>query len=161
MSASPEVTREAAVAGAAVNEAILLYDGVCGLCNRFVRFVLARDTRKQFRFASLQSPFAQELLRRRGLDTSRLDTVYLVTGHGHSDETLLPKSRAILGTLRRLGGGWSLLGDLLRIVPSPIRDALYDIVARVRYRVFGRTDRCPVPSPEHRDRFIDAGQGTP
>jgi predicted DCC family thiol-disulfide oxidoreductase YuxK len=134
---------------------ILLYDGVCGLCNRMVQFVLHRDCRNQFRFASLQSPFAAELLERHGHDPTRLDTVVLVLDGGTPSERLLKKSRAALGVLRILGGPWSAL-CVLGVLPTVVLDLGYNFVARVRYRVFGKSESCRLPDPRYRERFIEA-----
>lgn len=133
---------------------IILYDGVCGLCNRLNRFVLARDAAGRFRFAALQSRVAAEILGRHGRDPRDLDTLYLVLEPGRPGERLLQKSDAVLWILRELGGGWRLAGAL-RVVPRTIRDLAYDLVARSRYRVFGRYDACPVADPRHRARFLD------
>ena len=134
--------------------AILLYDGVCGLCNRLVRFLFARDRSANLRFAPLQSGFAVKALVRHGLDPARVDTVYLMTEPGTAAERMQSKSRAVLAALGELGGAWRLAG-VLRIIPGPLRDAVYDLVARSRYRVFGRSDRCVLPPPEMRGRFLD------
>jgi len=142
---------EAPAAGAA--HPIILYDGVCGLCNRLNRFVLARDPAARFRFAALQSPLAAEILGRHGRDPRDLDTLYLVLASGQPEERLLQKSEAALWILRELGG-WRAAG-LLRIVPRRVRDLGYDLVARTRYRLFGRYDTCPLPDPRHRARFLD------
>jgi predicted DCC family thiol-disulfide oxidoreductase YuxK len=139
--------------------AILLYDGVCGLCNRLVRFLLARDRRGRLRFAPLQSGFSARALARHGRDATRLDTVYLITQPGTAGERVLSRSRAVLAALEELGGAWRLAGTLLRVVPGPLRDALYGLVAKIRYRVFGRSDRCVLPPPEDRARFLDFGEG--
>ena len=136
------------------DEPIILYDGVCGLCNRLNRFVLARDPSGRFRFAPLQGRLAGELLARHGRDPGDLDTLYLVLGHGRPDERLLGKSDAALWVLRELGGGWRAAGPL-RVLPRWLRDLGYDAVARTRYRLFGRYDSCPLPAPEHRGRFLD------
>jgi predicted DCC family thiol-disulfide oxidoreductase YuxK len=133
---------------------IILYDGVCGLCHRLNRFVLARDAAGRFRFAALQSPLAGEILARHGRDPRDLDTLYLVLGHGQADERLLRKSDAALWILRELGGPWRA-APALRVVPRRLRDLGYDLVARSRYRVFGRYDTCPLPDPRHRGRFLD------
>jgi predicted DCC family thiol-disulfide oxidoreductase YuxK len=132
---------------------ILLYDGVCGLCNRFVRFILARDPAGRFRFASLQSGFAQALLARHGRDARDLDTVYVVTGRG-GDERVLARSQAVIHVLARLGWPWRA-GALAAPLPTRVLDAAYGLVARRRYRLFGKHDACPLPAPEWRDRFID------
>jgi predicted DCC family thiol-disulfide oxidoreductase YuxK len=133
---------------------IILYDGVCGLCHRLNRFVLARDPAGRFRFAALQSPLAGEILTRHGRDPRDLDTLYLVLGHGRADERLLRKSDAALWILRELGGPWRAT-PALRVVPRRLRDLGYDLVARCRYRVFGRYDTCPLPDPRHRARYLD------
>jgi predicted DCC family thiol-disulfide oxidoreductase YuxK len=133
---------------------IILYDGVCGLCNRLNRFVLDRDPGGRFRFAALQSPFATEILARHGRDPKDLDTLYLVLAAGRPGERLLRKSDAVLWILRGLGGPWRAAAAL-RLVPAGLRDAAYDLVARTRYRLFGRYDACPLPDPRHRARFLD------
>src|SRR3989442_4833192 len=89
---------------------IILYDGVCGLCNRLNQFLLKRDTQDRFRFASLQSDFAAELLRRHGADAEDLDTVYVVRNYDEPGENLLARSDAILYLLRQLSGIWSDFG---------------------------------------------------
>ena len=135
---------------------LVLYDGVCGLCNRLVQFLLKRDKRDRFRFASLQSEFARALLTRHGVDPHDLDTVYVVTNHEQPDETLLARSDAILYLLAELGGIWSLAGAG-RVLPRGLRDAIYKIVARNRYRVFGKHESCMLPEPKHRAKFLDVG----
>lgn len=134
---------------------LVLYDGVCGLCNRLVQFMLRRDRADRFRFAALQSPFAAELLRRHGRATDDLDTVYVFARFGEPDQRLLSKGRAILFVLGQLGGLWRL-ASLLRGLPRPILDAAYDQIARRRYRWFGRHDACPLPTPDTRAKFLDA-----
>jgi predicted DCC family thiol-disulfide oxidoreductase YuxK len=133
---------------------LILYDGVCGLCNRLNRFVLARDPAGRFRFAALQSSLAREILTRHGRDPRDLDTLYLVLGRGRPDERLLRKSDAALWILRALGGPWRATAAL-GLVPRALRDLGYDVVARTRYRLFGRYDACPLPDPRHRARFLD------
>jgi predicted DCC family thiol-disulfide oxidoreductase YuxK len=133
---------------------IVLYDGVCGLCNHLVQFLLKRDTRDRFRFASLQSEFANRLLTRHGVDPHDLDTVYVVKNYGQSSETLLARSDAILYMLKQLGGIWKLAG-VGRVLPKVLRDAVYKIVARNRYRVFGKHESCMLPEPKHRAKFLD------
>jgi predicted DCC family thiol-disulfide oxidoreductase YuxK len=134
---------------------IILYDGVCGLCNRLNQFVLRRDPDTIFRFASLQSPFAARILSHHGADPQDLDTVYVVVNFELPDEHLLPRSEAVIFVLKRLGGIWKLLGLFLQLLPTPLRDAAYRVVARNRYRIFGRFETCMLPSGEHRNRFLD------
>ncbi len=133
---------------------IVLYDGVCGLCNRLVQFLLKRDQHDRFRFASLQSELSQRVLTRHGLDPHDLDTVYIVQNFDQSNETLLGRSEAILYMLSRLGGIWGLAG-IGRVLPRGLRDAVYKIVARNRYSVFGKHESCMLPEPKHRAKFLD------
>jgi predicted DCC family thiol-disulfide oxidoreductase YuxK len=144
---------------------IILYDGVCGLCNRLNQFVLRRDPDAIFRFASLQSPSAARILTRHGADPRDLDTVYVVvnldlTKHdlakeAQPDEYLLTRFDAIIFVLKQLGGIWKFLGFLVQLLPQPLRDAVYRLVARNRYRIFGRFETCMLPGPENRGRFLD------
>lgn len=133
---------------------VVLYDGVCGLCNGLVQFILKRDVHDRFRFASLQSEFAGTLLKRHGADSRDLDTFYVVIDHGQPSERVLMRSDAILHVVNTLGGLWKLAGAG-RILPKALRDGLYSLVARNRYRVFGKHESCPLPSPEQRTKFLD------
>lgn len=133
---------------------IILYDGVCGLCNRLVQFVLKRDKRDQFRFAALQSDMASTTLQRHDRDPHDLDTVYVVVDYGQPTERLLARSDAILFLLNRLGGVWKLAA-LGRVLPRILRDRFYKLVATNRYRVFGKFESCMLPEPKHRAKFLD------
>jgi predicted DCC family thiol-disulfide oxidoreductase YuxK len=134
---------------------LVLYDGVCGLCNRLVRFLLRRDTRDEFRFAPLQSEFGQTLLRRLGLNAADLDSVVVITDLDGSSEQAFTKSTAILASLDRLGGIWKA-ALVVRILPIRLREALYDYVAHRRYRIFGKHEECPMPNPSDRHKFLPA-----
>jgi predicted DCC family thiol-disulfide oxidoreductase YuxK len=134
---------------------ILLYDGVCGLCNRLVQFILRRDRNAIFRFASLQSDLAARILTRHGADPSDLDTVRVVVNPDLPDEYLLSRSDAVLFVLNQLGGLWRPTTSVLQLLPKSLRDAAYKTVARHRYRIFGRSDVCPMPRDQDRDRFLD------
>jgi len=133
---------------------IILYDGVCGLCNRLVQFVLKRDKKDIFRFAALQSSFARTLLAKHGYDAGDLNTVYVVLDPGGAAERLLCKSGAIAFILEQLGGIWRMLAAF-HIVPRMFRDLAYDLVARFRYPVFGKYDACPLPTSKDRAKFLD------
>ena len=135
---------------------IVLYDGVCGLCNRLVQFLLQRDRRDRLRFASLQSDFAAAILTRNGANPHDLDTVYVVVNHEEPGEKLLARSDAILSLGTSLGGIWSL-AVVGKALPRPLRDLLYKIVARNRYRVFGKYDTCMMPEGRYRRKFLDMG----
>ena len=134
---------------------IVLYDGVCGLCNRSVQFLLKHDKEARFRFASLQSDFARKVLGRHGLDPKDLDTVHVVENYDQPGERVLQRSDAILRAGRELGGFWSASSSVARIVPRPLRDLVYRFVATNRYRVFGKYDTCMLPDPNQRSRFLD------
>ncbi len=134
---------------------IILYDGVCGLCNWFVVSVLKRDARDRFRFASLQSDFAAKVLRRQGLSSQDLDTVYLIMDHGQPTERLVARSDAAVAVWKELGGVWRGLAFLLGLLPRTLRNWGYNLIARSRYRIFGKYDSCPLPDPKYRHRFLD------
>ena len=133
---------------------LILYDGVCGLCNRLNRFVLERDAVAVFQFASLQSRLGQSILRGYGRDPDKLETLYVVVNYGSESAVLLSKSRAALFVLKTLGGPWRLAASL-GVLPHRLLDWAYDLVARHRYRVFGRYENCLMPGPEYETRFID------
>ncbi len=128
--------------------AVVLFDGVCNLCNGWVRFLLRRDAACCFRFASLQSAFAAEMLRKHGFPSNYLGSMFLL-----EDEVLYAKSDAALRIARRLGGAWRVVA-LLGAVPRPLRDAIYDWVARNRYRWFGKSEACMLPRKEDALRFL-------
>ncbi len=131
---------------------LLFFDGVCGFCDLLVRFVLDHDGEGRFRFAALQDDTARRELARFHRDAGGLDTVYVLADAHRAEEMLYWRSRAILFVLGELGWPWRAAGAL-GCLPTPWLDAAYDAFARVRYRVFGRLDRCRVPSPAERDRF--------
>lgn len=134
---------------------IILYDGVCGLCNRFVQFVLKHDRKDQFRFAALQSNFGRDVLQRHGLNPDVLDTVYLVVDQGRPSEHLLSRNDALTAVLEELGGFPRLLAKLLKLLPRRFRDWRYRFVAQNRYWFFGHYDSCPLPDPKDRTKFLD------
>ena len=128
---------------------LLFFDGVCNLCNGLVQFIIRHDRHKRFRFASLQSETGRRFLDLHGLAAQDLDSlVYWRKGRA------LTRSTAALNVARDLGGIWAM-GHALIIVPRFLRDAAYDLVARKRYRWFGRRETCMVPTSELRDRFLD------
>ena len=134
---------------------IILYDGVCGLCNRLVKFLLKHDKDGRLRFASLQSEFAEKVLRRHGFDAKDLDTVHVVENYDQPGERVLQRSDAILRAGRELGGFWGTSSSVAQVVPRPIRDLVYRFVATNRYSVFGKYDTCMLPDPNQRSRFLD------
>jgi predicted DCC family thiol-disulfide oxidoreductase YuxK len=136
------------------SKAIVLYDGVCGLCNRAVQFLLKRDRLDRLQFASLQSDLAGKVLSRHGMDHKYLDTVYAVLNYGEPNETLLAKGDAFLFFAGVIGGIWSV-ARVVKIVPRPVRNWLYDFVARHRYQVFGKSESCMLPDPKQRHKFLE------
>ena len=150
---TPALQKLAAVPASHV---IVLYDGVCGLCSRIVSFLLPRDRGRRIHFAALQGQVAAEILRRHGEPPVEGDpqSIILVQQPGTPDERLFHRSGAALRIARVLPGPWPALGALLA-VPRLLRDWAYDRVANNRYRIFGRTDACTLPSPENRARFLD------
>lgn len=131
------------------NHPILLFDGVCNLCNGFVQFVIKRDKKAKFKFASLQSEAGQELLNEYGLKTEDFESFVYI-----KNNKFYQKSSAALTLLSDLGGLWILFYPLM-IFPRFIRDFVYNLVARNRYKMFGKTESCMVPTPELKARFLD------
>ncbi|AXE16407.1 hypothetical protein DR864_01020 [Runella rosea] len=126
---------------------VILFDGVCNFCNASINFVIDRDAARRFRFASLQSDFGQRLLAENNRQLTDFDTVLLLRAG-----KLYEKSDAALEIARYLKG-WSWL-YLFRIVPRFIRDFFYDIIAKNRYRLFGKSDSCRIPTPEEKKLFV-------
>ena len=134
--------------GSDINQSIILFDGVCNLCNRWVNFVIDRDPSGRFRFAALQSGEAQDLLRLSATETTDVDSILLFDG-----ERVYQKSDAILSIVSNLSGGWPLL-KIFRVIPRFVRDSVYDVIARHRYSLFGRTATCRVPTKDLLSRFL-------
>lgn len=130
------------------DKALVVFDGVCVLCSRLAQVILKRDAAFAFRLTTAQSALGQALFRHYGLDTEAFET-NLVLVDGRATGKL-----DTLGAIgMRLGGGWRLLA-LLRAIPRPVGDRLYDLIARNRYRLFGRHERCMIPEPHWRERFL-------
>jgi len=128
---------------------IIVFDAKCLLCSHWVQFLLKHDRRRVFQFASIQSKAGMDLLARAGLNITKLETLLLVDGERSYQHTA-----AILRVLHQLGFPWKLAW-ITWLLPSPIRDAIYRWIARNRYRIFGRSDSCFLPSAEHRLRFME------
>lgn len=133
--------------------ALLLYDGVCVLCNTIVQFLIKRDKLDRFRYAPLQSKLGREVLARFDIHTFP-DGVVLLTNALTPDEHLYQRSDAVAEALQHLRAPWPAMGKTLRMLPRPLREWGYGIVGSLRYRLFGRYDTCPVPSPEQRNRLL-------
>ena len=136
---------------------IVLYDGVCSLCNFSVQFILPRDSKGRFHFASLQSDFARQILTKYGRDANELITFYVLAAYGTAQERLMERSQAALYTLSHLDGAWSAC-SILQIVPKPIADAAYNAIASNRYALFGKHQACMLAQPGFADRFIEQSE---
>ncbi|MEM7106890.1 MAG: DCC1-like thiol-disulfide oxidoreductase family protein [Bacteroidota bacterium] len=136
-------------ANSKITKSVILFDGVCNLCNGAVNFIIDRDKMSQFKFAPLQSEFAERELSNVGINSEDLDTIILLTANGK----VRTKSSAALYIAKGLSGLWPLLFIFI-ILPKFIRDLVYDFVARNRYRWFGKSDQCRMPTPELTQRFI-------
>ena len=133
---------------------VLLYDGVCGVCNKSVQTILAHDRRATMRFAALQGEYGQAALTRHPELKSIDSVIFLEPSATPGDERAYVRSTAALKVASYLGGVWKLF-LVGYIIPRPIRDALYDFVARNRYKVFGKHESCMLPPPNSRARFLD------
>lgn len=136
---------------------VLLYDGVCGVCNSAVRTILRYDHQGTLRFAALDSDFARATISRHP-ELAGLDTAVFVRDAGQLSERVYVRSATLLQVAGYLGGWWRLAAAAY-VIPPPVRDWLYERFAAVRYRVGGRYDTCPVPTADVRSRFLDAAYG--
>ncbi len=132
-----------------MNENVILFDGYCGLCNRFVDFIIKQDTKRKIKFASLQSNFGQSVLKKHFSSNQKFpDSVVLVTG-----EIVYTHSTAALHVFRLMGIPWNLLYAFI-IIPAFVRDGIYNFIAANRYKWFGKRKECRVPSKAEQERFI-------
>jgi predicted DCC family thiol-disulfide oxidoreductase YuxK len=129
-------------------KATVLFDGVCNFCNGSVNFIIKRDSKGFFKFAPLQSSLAEELLSKHAVDRERTDSIILI-----ENDAVYMFSTAALKIASRLDGSWPLLYVFI-IVPRLIRDFFYKLFAKYRYKMFGRTDQCMIPTPAVRERFL-------
>jgi predicted DCC family thiol-disulfide oxidoreductase YuxK len=129
---------------------IVLFDGVCNFCNDSVRFIIKRDHKDLYRFASLQSSLGRKLTHERGIDTAQVDSIILI----QPGEAYYIKSDAALEIAKNLSGFYPLMGIFLYL-PRGLRDFFYDFIARNRYKWFGKKEACPMPSNEEQDMFLD------
>jgi predicted DCC family thiol-disulfide oxidoreductase YuxK len=130
------------------NKKIILFDGVCNLCNGSVVFIIKRDKKDVFRFAAIQSDEGQELIQKHNIDTLKVDSILLING-----ERYFSKSTAALKIARHLSGGYPLLYGFM-ILPRFFRNWVYDIIARNRYKWFGKKESCMIPTPELKAKFL-------
>jgi predicted DCC family thiol-disulfide oxidoreductase YuxK len=128
---------------------LVLFDGVCNFCNDSVRFIIKRDKNDRFRFASLQSDLGKKMTDERGIDTQKIDSIILIDiGNAY-----YLKSTAALEIAKQLSGLWPLMGIFLYL-PEGFRNVFYDLIARNRYKWFGKKEECPLPTPEERKKII-------
>jgi predicted DCC family thiol-disulfide oxidoreductase YuxK len=130
------------------NHKIILFDGVCNLCNRSVNFIISKDSKDIFRFATLQSDIGMSLMSQHGINTTKTDSVILIDTNKYHE-----RSSAILQIVKDLSGGYALLYFFI-IVPKCIRDWGYDYIAKNRYKWYGKKDSCMVPTPELVSKFL-------
>ena len=137
------------------DDAVMLYDGLCGFCDGTVQFIVARDRHRTLRFAPLQGEFAAEFFVRHPKLRS-VDSIILVQPATAIDsEHISVRSDAIVLLAQYVGGVWTAFGAVMRIIPQVVRDAGYSAIAKIRYRIFGRRDACRIPTAEEKSRFID------
>jgi predicted DCC family thiol-disulfide oxidoreductase YuxK len=129
---------------------VVFFDGVCNLCNSSVNFLIDRDPQSRFRFASLQSKFSEGFLPQYNIEPTKVDSIAF-----YSKGKLYSKSRAVLEIARRMRRCWPMLYVFI-IIPGFIRDAIYNWIARNRYKWFGKQDSCRMPTPELKSRFLDS-----
>lgn len=132
------------------NKKIILFDGVCNLCDSSVQFIIKHDKNDLFRFASLQSELGQKLMAERGIDQSEVDSIVLID----PGQAYYVKSTAALEISRHLSGGYSLLKNFL-FLPEGVRNSVYDFIAKNRYKWYGKKDACMIPTPDLKAKFLD------
>ena len=128
---------------------IVLFDGVCNLCSRSVFFIIQRDRKEIFKFASLQSSFGQQQLDKFKIDKNLLHSLILIRSN-----QIFHRSDAALEIAKQLSGAWPVL-YIFKILPRFLRDGIYNLIARNRYRLFGKKDACWIPTPELKERFLE------
>lgn len=131
------------------NNDIVLFDGVCNLCSGSVLFIIQHDRKRVFKFASLQASFSQQQLDKFKVDKNLLHSLILVRGN-----QIFERSDAALEIARQLSGGWPIL-YIFKILPRFLRDGIYNLIARNRYRLFGKKEECWIPTPELKERFLE------
>ncbi|POY40647.1 thiol-disulfide oxidoreductase [Flavobacterium alvei] len=131
------------------NKKIILFDGVCNLCNSAVQFVIRHDKKDVFRFVALQSELGQDILNHIGINPKNIDSIILY----EPGIAYYYKSQAAIEIARNLGGFWHF-GTIFRIIPTPIANQLYDYVAKNRYKWYGKKESCMMPTPELKSKFL-------
>jgi predicted DCC family thiol-disulfide oxidoreductase YuxK len=134
--------------GVEKKQSIILFDGVCNLCNSSINFVIKRDKKDEFRFTALQEEPGISLLKRHHINTKDTDSIILI-----ENDTVYVKSSAALRVSRKLSGAWPLMYGFI-IVPTFIRNGVYDYIAKNRYKWYGKKDSCMIPTPELKNKFL-------
>lgn len=133
------------------NKKIILFDGVCNLCNSSIQFVIKRDADDLFRYAALQSEIGQKLISERNIDTENIDSIILI----EPGVAYYTKSDAALQVGKSLKD-YRTISSVFNLIPSGLRNIVYDYVARNRYRWYGKKDQCMIPTPELQSKFLDS-----
>ena len=137
---------------------LVVFDGKCGFCNQSIRWLLRRDRKDQLRFAPSSSPEVETILERHGIRSSLVnfspDTIMVLRNFDTPVETLLVRSNAVLACLRALPQPWPAVAALARVIPRPIRESMYRMISRWRYRIWGRYATCPIPTSDERRHFL-------
>jgi len=131
-----------------IKQNIIIFDGVCNFCNAAVNFIIKRDCEKKFLFSSMQNEKSKELLAQFSIDNSDLDTLIII-----KNDTLFIKSDAVLEIVKELSGLWFIL-SYCKIIPKSIRDFIYTLISRNRYKLFGKKESCIIPTKEQQERFL-------
>lgn len=131
------------------NKQIVLFDGICNLCHNAVQFIIKRDPKNKFVFASLDSEIGERLLSERHIDRSKIDSIVLII----PDDAYFIKSDAALEISKSLSGIYPVF-SYFSILPQAFRDFVYDLIAKNRYRIFGKKEECPLPSQAQREKFL-------
>ena len=129
--------------------AVVLFDGVCNFCNYWVNFAIKRDPKKKLRFTPLQGNIAKTLLTQHGIATTNMNTVIFI-----ENGKVYTQSSAALRIAKKLSGGWKLFYGLM-IIPKLLRDSVYNIIAKNRYKLYGKKETCMIPTQDLKDRFLD------
>lgn len=129
---------------------IILFDGVCNLCNSSVQYIIKHDTKDEYRFAALQSEIGKKMIAERHIDTALLDSILLI----EPGVAYYAKSTAALMIGKSFGGFWSLLA-IFEWIPENFRNSVYDYIAKNRYKWYGKKDACMIPTPELKAKFLD------
>ncbi len=132
------------------NKKIILFDGVCNLCNGAIQFIIKHDKSDQFRYAQLQSATGMKYLQQRNIDTAKIDSIILI----EPGVAYYTKATAALKIGQDFGGAWKIL-QVFEWIPESISNAIYDLIAKNRYKWFGKKDECMIPTPELKAKFLE------